>query len=104
MGKRPRTRTERRKLERRVQKVGASAERLFALGAGGSPEQPIVVDTVAVIEARARAVPCPRCGAEQDVLDHEAVTLNERRLRKLHLGCRGCHSRRFLWFQLAVLN
>ncbi len=104
MAKRPRARTERRKLERRVQKVGAGAERVFGLGPGGSPEQPIVVDTVSVIEARARVVPCPRCGAEQEVIAHEAVTVSERRLRKIHLACRGCHSRRFLRFQLALLN
>jgi hypothetical protein len=105
MAKKPkRPRTVRREAERRLLSLADDKERLFTLGPGGAPERPIAVDSVPVIEIRARAMPCPRCDGEHSVQDHAAVTVRGVRLREVRLACRGCGSRRSLWFVLPVLN
>jgi hypothetical protein len=106
MTKKPkRARTVRREALRDAAALARARERLFALGPGGSPERPIAVDAVSVIELRAAAVACPRCEGEQRVDEHVAVTTARGlRLREARLVCRACGTRRSLWFQLPVLN
>jgi len=105
MTKKPkRERTARRERARDLGKVSRDRERLFALGPGGSSESPIAIDSPAVVEPKARAIPCPRCGGEHEVVEHVAVTRDGARVREARLRCRGCRSRRSLWFRLPVLN
>ena len=61
MGKPKRERTLRRESARKAERLARNRERLFLLELGGSPERPIDVDSAAVVEIRARGVPCPRC-------------------------------------------
>jgi hypothetical protein len=99
-----RARTLRRESARKADALSQSRERLFALTPGGSPDKPIDVDSAAVVEIRARSVPCPRCGGEHSVDEHAAVSAHGERLRETRLRCRKCGSRRSLWFRLPVLN
>jgi hypothetical protein len=106
MARKPkRARTVRREAERAALALAHDRERLFALDPGGSPERPIDVAAVSVIELRARSVPCPRCDGEHSLEEHAAVvTEHGVRLRQARLLCRACGSRRSLWFRLPVLN
>jgi len=97
-----RARTVRREAARRTDDLARLKERLFALEPGGSPERPVAVESAAVVEARARAVRCPRCDGEHEVLEHAAVTEGGARLRQVSLRCRQCGSPRSLWFQLPL--
>jgi hypothetical protein len=92
-----RPRTARRALEQKARKLVHHLERLAAAAPGGSQERPIEVTSSVVIEPRARAMPCPQCGGELDVVDHEAL----RGLRPVRVKCRLCHTPRTIWFRLA---
>lgn len=91
-----RPRTARRALEQKARKLVHHLERLAAEAPGGSEERPIEVTSSAVIELRAKATPCPQCGGELDVLEHEAL----RGSRPVRVKCRLCHSPRTIWFRL----
>ena len=104
MSRPKRARTEKREAARRGIKLAEGREKLFAREPGGSPEHPLEVEGSAVIEARARAVPCPLCEGELAVLEHAAVTVDARRLRDVRLQCRRCGTKRSLWFRIALLN
>jgi DNA repair exonuclease SbcCD ATPase subunit len=104
MNKPKRSRTARREMERKVERLAKDRERLFGHEPGGSAERPIEVDSAAVVEVRARSVPCPTCGGEHDVNEHAAVTTRGDRLREVKLRCRRCGASRSLWFRLPVLN
>jgi hypothetical protein len=105
MAKKPkRARTVRREAARAAADLARDRERLFALDPGGSPERPLDVPAVSVIELRAATVACPRCDGEHRVEEHAAVTSGGVRLREARLACRSCGSRRSLWFRLPVLN
>src|SRR5262245_60339222 len=106
MAKKPkRPRTVRREEARQVVSLAKDRERLFRLEAGGTPERPIDVPAASVVEVRAAAVPCPRCGGEHAVKEHAAVGGDAGvRLREARLECRRCASRRSLWFRLPSIN
>ena len=100
-----RPRTVRREREREALSLARDRERLFRLEAGGTPERPIDVASASVVDVRAAAVPCPRCGGEQAVTEHAAVGgTGGGRLREARLECRRCGSRRSLWFRLPSIN
>ena len=95
-----RARTLRRETARAASNLARDREKLFLLEPGGRPESPIEVASASVVEARAAAVPCPRCGGEQVVEEHAAVA----RLREARMMCRQCGTRRSMWFRLPVVN
>jgi len=99
-----RDRTVRREAARAAAALATNRERLFALEPGGSPERPIEVDAVPIVELRAAAVACPRCAGRHRLQEHAAVVLAGVRLREARLRCDACGSRRSLWFRLPVLN
>ncbi len=99
-----RERTLRRELSRRQARLGRDRERLFALEPGGRPDRPLDVESASVVEIRAQAVRCPRCGGEQGVEEHLAVSERGVRLREARLRCRQCGARRSMWFRLPVLS
>jgi hypothetical protein len=98
MGKPPRDRTARRQRERAAQGLVRDREKLDALAPGGSATRPLAVDTVAVIELRATRTPCPQCQGELQLLAHDAVVVDERRLRVVRMRCRTCGAPRERWF------
>jgi len=93
-------RTVRRERERAQTRLEADRERLFALSPGGSPERPLDAASAAVIESHALSVPCPRCGANHELIEHSAHVLRGVRLRETLLRCRQCGSQRSLWFKI----
>ena len=100
-----RPRTVRREEARQSAALARDRERLFRLEAGGTPERPIDVASASVVDVRAAAVPCPRCGGDQAVKEHAAVGgTGGARLREARLECRRCGSVRSLWFRLPSVN
>jgi DNA-directed RNA polymerase subunit RPC12/RpoP len=106
MARKPkRARTVRREAQRDALAFARDRERLFALDRGGSPEQPIDISATSVVEVRASATACPRCGGRHRLEEHAAVTTaSGARLREARLVCSACGSRRSLWFRLLEPN
>ena len=73
-------------------------ERLATLEPGGTPERPIEVVTAALVEPRARSMPCPVCNAPVRVADHTARTVNGVPLRLAHVDCPMCGHARIVYF------
>ncbi len=94
----PRDRTARRVAERDARRLVRDRERLAGLARGGSADRPLEVETSAVIEGRARAMPCAQCEGEYTVDDHQA----EQGLRAVKVTCRRCHVARTLWFRIVA--
>jgi hypothetical protein len=99
-----RERTARRQAAREFVKLAKDRERLFMSEVGGTNERPIDVETPSIVEVRARAVPCPLCAGEQQVLEHAAVMTESGLLREARLRCRRCGSKRSLWFRILAPN
>jgi hypothetical protein len=97
----PRARTVTRKAARASDKLTEARMKLLDLEPGGSPERPLEVGTPAVIETKARALPCPRCEEPFELVAHEAHTRGGRRLRETKLRCRVCGLTRSLWFHVS---
>lgn len=103
MAKPPRPRTARRVDARAARDLVRAREKLDALEPGGAPTRPISVETAAIVELRATRMPCPQCGGELALEAHDAVTVDERRLRRVTLRCRQCGAPRTRWFVLDVV-
>lgn len=95
-----RARTARRIEERSARKLVRDRERLAGLTTGGSPDHPIVVSSVAVIEVRAHAMPCHQCESETRVGDHTVDHATG--LRVVDVSCTRCAAKRQLWFRLVL--
>ena len=83
--------------ERYLRKLVRDKERLAHLVAGGSEDHPIEVGSAAVIEGRARAMPCPQCEGELEVKDHRSSGPG---MRPVDVKCRQCGTPRTLWFRI----
>lgn len=99
MAKRPRPRTQRRAHERARKKLVSAREELAALSEGGTPQRPIEVPSFAVLEPRARAVPCPLCDGELSIVEQRAQGAG---LRAVDVWCQRCNTPRTLWFGVAA--
>jgi len=95
---RPRTRE--RALARAGEKLVRQKEKLFLLEDGGTPERPILVASPVVVELKAAALACPRCGATVRMEEHRAPTVGGVRLREAVVRCPRCGAERSVWFQL----
>lgn len=95
-----RARTDRRAAERAAERLAEDCERLWRLERGGSPEQPLAVDSASVIEVRAAATPCPVCQGALLVVQHRAVVHQGLPLRAVELQCRACGRARTQWFRV----
>jgi hypothetical protein len=93
-------RGQRRAAERAAVKLAKDRVRLAELEPGGSAERPLVVDSAAVIEPRAKDTRCAVCESALDLEDHEVVTEAGQSLRRVRLVCKLCHTPRTLWFRL----
>lgn len=99
-----RDRSQQRKADQKLQRILDARERLFQLGPGGSPENPIVLGSASLVESRATSTPCPRCDEPGlRVEEHTAETVGGVRLRTVRVRCSRCGSERRLWFKLASL-
>jgi uncharacterized protein with PIN domain len=100
-----RKRTEKRTTERQAASLLRDRERLFQLSAGGSSARPLELSSASIVESRAESLRCPRCDGRLRAVAHDAVTLQEVRLRKVRARCQGCGSERDVWLRvLAALN
>jgi ribosomal protein S27AE len=89
--KRPaRPRTLSRRAEASVRKLSALHEKLAELSPGGSPSQPVLVESAAVVEVRALREVCARCGEALRVSAHDAVQVDGVALRRVDLACTRC--------------
>lgn len=100
MTKAKRPRTAKREQARDARKLVRAKQQLARLEQGGAPEHPIFVETPAVIETRARSVPCPLCGGPLRGQEQRAEALGERRLRVVDARCQTCGASNTLWFQI----
>lgn len=96
-----RPRKAKREQDRQLRKQVARAERDARTLPGGMPENPLDVGSAAVVEIKARAAPCVRCGGQLDVRRDQAASTPRGVLRELELACRSCHATRTLWFRVA---
>jgi hypothetical protein len=100
----PRARTAARRRRLADEKLFQARMKLMDLEPGGSPERPIDVGTAALIEPKARSMPCPRCEEPFDVASHEAHADDRGRLREVALDCRTCGTKRSAWFRIVGAN
>ncbi|MEO6774896.1 MAG: hypothetical protein ABI467_18150 [Kofleriaceae bacterium] len=85
--------------ERGARELVRDREKLAKLVAGGAADHPIEVSSVAVIEGRVGALPCPQCEGEYRVLDHRFEGPG---LRAVAVACRRCGVKRTLWFRIVI--
>jgi hypothetical protein len=99
----PRPRRQQREQQRALRKTVRQLERLATELPGGSPERPIDVASAAVVETKARAIPCVQCEAiEMELRGDRATSTARGILRELAMVCRQCHTARALWFRVAT--
>ena len=99
----PRPRRQQREQQRTLRKTVRQLERLAAEMPGGSPERPIEVTSAAVVETKARAIPCIQCEAlEMQLRGDRAASTARGVLRELAMVCRQCHAARAVWFRVAT--
>lgn len=91
-------RAQRRAEGRRDAKAVKDRERLAPLEPGGTPERPIEVTTAALVEPKARSLPCPVCHESVRVADHTAETIAGDPLRLAHVACPMCGHARIVYF------
>lgn len=99
MGRKRPERTARRARERAARQLVRDREALAKLVAGGAPEHPLHVASAAVIESRAKTVPCAQCGGAYRISDHRSAGAG---LRAVDVRCTQCGIARTLWFRIAI--
>ena len=75
-------------------------QQLFELQRGATRTRPVEVSSAAIIEPRAESTLCPRCSGHFEVVEHEAHSAGQSRVRELKVRCRFCGDRRSLWFTI----
>lgn len=95
-----RGRSGRRGRDREQQRLAREIEALARLEEGGAPERPMPIDSVAVVEVRALARPCPLCGGPLRLDAHTAEVIDGARLRVAALTCTMCGVGRKIYFRL----
>lgn len=89
-----RARTDRREVERKLDKLTRDRRKLFALEPGSSETNPIEVTSASVIDPKARSLECPRCGPRMRVADQAARVVASRVHRILTMRCVQCGEER----------
>jgi hypothetical protein len=95
-----RPRTELRELERQQEKLWHAREKLALLEPGGTPERPLDVRSASVVEARAEAEPCLRCGQPVRCEEHTVLKTRNGLVRVTKLRCPSCAATRELYFRI----
>jgi hypothetical protein len=100
--KKKRARTERRALERRLEKLAEARRKLIALEPGGTPERPIDVSSAAIVEPRAESFACPDCEGPMRTQEHVALGSAVARVRAVMLRCRSCSASLRVYFRIVT--
>jgi len=95
-----RARTEVRELARKREKLYEARSKLALLEPGGSPERPLELVSSSLVEVRAEAEPCLRCGESARCEEHTALATGHGVLRVAHLRCPRCAAKRLLYFRI----
>ena len=93
-------RAARREGERAAVKLADAGAKLARLEPGGSPENPIELESASLVEPHASSLPCARCGGNLRVEEHTAQTIDGARLRVARLRCVQCGSPRIVYVHL----
>ncbi len=96
-----RARKARREQDRALRKAVSRVERAARGLPGGAADHPLDVVSAALVEPKARATPCLRCGGELELRHDRAASTPRGVLREIELACRLCHAPRTLWFRVA---
>lgn len=75
-------------------------EQLAALEPGGSPDNPLLIDSPVLVETRAVARPCPLCDGALKLEAHTAEVIDGVRLRVASVSCTLCGTPRSIYFRL----
>ncbi len=86
--------------ERARVKLADVGAKLARLEAGGSPENPIELESASLVEPTATGIPCARCGGHLRVDDHTAEKLNGTLLRVVQTHCYQCGAPRILYMRI----
>ncbi len=95
-----RSRTLERERERQQEKLLAARRELARMEAGGSPERPLAVSSASVVELRAEAEPCLRCGGAVRSEEHGALPAASGLLRVVRVRCRACGEARSFFVRI----
>jgi hypothetical protein len=87
-------------LERTRKKLYEGRLKLAALDQGGSPERPLDVSSASVVESRAEAEPCLRCGLPMKTAEHTTASGPNGLLRLVRLSCRSCGADRTMYLRI----
>jgi hypothetical protein len=97
-GRRPRA--ARRARAREQAALVRDLEKLARLEAGGAPDRPLAVESVAQVEVMATSRPCPLCQGSVRLVEHAAETVDGVRLRVARIACTLCGVARARYFRL----
>ena len=97
----PRARTLVRADARRQQRLHEDREKLRLLEPGGSPERPLEVSSVSVVEARAEAERCFQCDLPMRVEEHATRESGRGLVRAVRLCCPRCAAPREIFLRIA---
>jgi hypothetical protein len=98
-GRRPRA--ARRARAREEAELVRDLEKLARLEAGGAPDHPLAIESVALVEVMATSRPCPLCQGTVRLVEHAAETVAGVRLRVARIACTLCGVGRARDFRLA---
>jgi hypothetical protein len=97
-----RARTELRELSRQRERLFEARMKLALLEPGGSPERPLEVSSASIVESRAQAEPCLRCGAAPRCEEHTTLSTANGLLRVAHVRCPSCSAKRLFYMRIAA--
>lgn len=86
--------------ERARVKLADAGAKLAQLEAGGSPENPIELESASLVEPTTTSTPCARCGGHLRVDDHTAEKINGALTRVVHAHCYECGAPRVLYMRI----
>lgn len=95
-----RARKAKREGERQLRKEVQRIERAARALPGGAADHPLDVSSASVVDVKARAAVCLRCGGELQRERDQATSTPRGVLREIALVCRVCHGGRTIWFRV----
>lgn len=99
--KKPRDRTLWRKSDREKEKLASAKEKLAAIEPGGSAKNPREVVSASLVEPRALAERCFACDGELLLVEHQAISIDDRPIRVVKLSCKTCAKARVMYFRVS---
>jgi hypothetical protein len=81
-------------------RLALARERLARLEPGGTPSNPVDVESASQIEIRAESTPCLRCQGPYRLDEHTAEHLDGHRVRVVRVHCHHCGAPRVMYFRV----